>query len=270
MKDWGRRFCLGLLLLGSLGLARVSAAGSFYELKRSDVAFHAGAAFPLGKFGQAPFSRIDRNNHTLDCDGAKIGVTYGVAFDFYVFNEYCGLFITFQGHSNKTAAPAEAFGPDPATQMGKRAWTTDETDKWTEFMAMAGGTFRFPLVDWLVGTGRVGIGYAHMLSPFYRAASDDMHVRYTYDFSSGSKPAFGYAVGLGLKFLVSRGFHIDLKADYMGSTPFNFANTDAMVYIESKSKPEDGKAEVKGTQTAYSFKETFSVVDLSLGFTIAF
>ncbi|MDE6307799.1 MAG: hypothetical protein K2L79_03190 [Bacteroidales bacterium] len=270
MKNKGCRWLLGLLMLGLPGLESVSAAGSFYELKRSDVAFHAGAAFPVGKFGQAPFGRIDYSNHTLDCNGAKIGVTYGVAFDFYVFNEYCGLFITFQGHSNKTAAPAEAFGPDPATQMGKRAWTTDETDKWTEIMAMAGGTFRFPLVDWLVGTGRVGIGYAHMLSPFYRSASDDLHVRYTYDFSSGSKPAFGYAVGLGLKFLVSRGFHIDLKADYMGSTPFNFANTEAMVYVESKSKPEDGKAEVKGTQTAYSFKETFSVVDLSLGFTIAF
>ncbi|MDE5559615.1 MAG: hypothetical protein K2I84_03070 [Bacteroidales bacterium] len=272
MKNKGCRWLLGLLMLGLPGLESVSAAGSFYELKRSDVAFHAGAAFPLGKFGQAPFGRIDYNNRTLDCNGAKIGVTYGVAFDFYVFNEYCGLFITFQGHSNKTAAPAEAFGPDPATTLGKQVWTTDETDKWTEFMAMAGGTFRFPLVDWLVGTGRVGIGYAHMLSPFYRSTSDDpyRHLHYTYDFSSGSKPAFGYAVGLGLKFLVTRGFHIDLKADYMGSTPFNFANTEAMVYVESKSKPEDGKAEVKGTQTAYSFKETFSVVDLSLGFTIAF
>ena len=270
MKNKGIRLGLGLLLLGLMGLENVSAAGSFYELKRSDVAFHAGAAFPVGKFGQTPFSRIDRDNRTLDYNGAKIGVTYGVAFDFYVFNEYCGLFITFQGHSNNTAAPAEAFGPDPATQMGKRAWTTAETDKWTEFMAMAGGTFRFPLVDWLVGTGRVGIGYAHMLSPFYSSAADDTHVRYTCDFSSGSRPAFGYAVGLGLKFLVSRGFHIDIKADYMGSTPFNFSNIGSSIYVESLQKPEEGKVEVKNTQTAYSFKETFSVVDLSLGFTIAF
>ncbi|MDE5736606.1 MAG: hypothetical protein K2H65_06005, partial [Bacteroidales bacterium] len=76
MKNKGRRWALGLLMLGLLGLENVSAAGSFYELKRSDVAFHAGAAFPVGKFGRAPFSSIDYGNRTLDCDGAKIGVTY--------------------------------------------------------------------------------------------------------------------------------------------------------------------------------------------------
>lgn len=270
MKNKVSRFCLGLLALALAGMEYGLAAGSFYELKRSDVAFQVGASFPLGQFGRTPFGRVDRNAHTLDYNGAGIGVTYGLAFDFYVFNEYCGLYITFQGHSNKSTAPAEAFGPDPAMALGKRTWETAETGKWTEFMAMAGGTFRFPLVDWLVGTGRVGIGYAHMLSPFYRAASADRHVRYTYDFSSNSKPAFGYTVGLGLKFLVTRGFHIDIKADYMGSTNFNFANTNSVIYMESLTKPEDGKTEVKNTQTAYSFKECFQVVDLSLGFTIAF
>lgn len=270
MKNNWRRFCLSLLMLGLAGLECGFAAGSFYELKRSDVAFQVGASFPLGKFGKAPFGRVDRVGRTLDYNGAGIGVAYGLAFDFYVFNEYCGLYITFQGHSNKAMTPAAAFGPDPATALGKRAWETVETDRWTELMAMAGGTFRFPLVDWLVATGRVGIGYAHMLSPFYRAASEDRNVRYTYDFSSGSKPAFGYALGVGLKFLVTRGFHIDIKADYMGSTRFNFANTGSVVYRESLTKPEDGKTEMKDTQAAYSFKECFQIVDLSLGFTIAF
>ncbi|MDE5704070.1 MAG: hypothetical protein K2H70_04520, partial [Bacteroidales bacterium] len=181
------------------------------------------------------------------------------------------LYLTFQGHSSKVGDPAQSFGPSPLdTDPGKRAWQTDKTDRWTEFMAMAGGTFRFPILDWLVGTGRIGIGYAHMLSPFYRAESLDRRVRYTYDFSSGSKPAFGYAVGVGLKFLLSRGFHIDIKADYMGSTNFNFARTGSVVYQESLSKPEDGKVEVPGTRAAYSFKECFQAVDLSLGLTIAF
>lgn len=269
MRNKGIRVVLGWLVLILAGLEYGSAAGSFYELKRSDVAFQVGAAFPLGAFGRTPFGRIDRAARTLDYNGAAIGVSYGIAFDFFVFNEYCGLYITFQGHSNKAMAPERVFGPDPSTAMGKRQWETSKTDKWTEFMAMAGGSFRFPIVDWLVGTGRVGIGYAHMLSPFYRAASEDRHVRYTYDFSSNSKPAFGYTVGLGLKFLVSRGFHIDLKADYMGTTNFHFSRTNSVIYMAGLAEP-DQQVEVSGTRTVYSFKESFQVVDLSLGFTIAF
>lgn len=272
MKYIGRIGVSVLLLFGWAGMTRVSAAGSFYELKRSDVAFQVGAAFPIGAFGKAPFGRIDHGGRTLDYHGAGIGVSYGLAFDFFVFNEYCGLYITFQGHSNKAAKPSEAFGPAPDMPggLGRRAWETAETGKWTEFMAMAGGTFRFPIVDWLVGTGRIGIGYAHMLSPFYRAESLDRRIRYTYDFSSGSKPAFGYTVGLGLKFLVSRGFHVDIKADYMGSTRFNFRNTSATVYSENTADASGGKTEVKGAQTTYAFTECFQMVDLSLGFTIAF
>ncbi len=267
VKLWGVRGLWGLTFAAVLGFAPTWAAGSFRELKRSDVAFYAGAAFPIGAFARPTFSAVNAGSHTLDYHGADIGLTYGLAFDFYVFNEYAGLYVTFQGHTNSVKLPVEPFfGGQGVRGVPQSGWKTANTqDKWSEFMAMAGGTFRFPLTDWLVGTGRFAIGYAHMLSPFYRSVMENPKtgVIYIHDLSSGSKPAFGYTAGLGLKFLASRGFHIDLRADYMGSTPFNYANVESRVYVDASNAADLYTG-------AYSFKETFQMVDLSLGFTIAF
>lgn len=263
-QRWGRWALMALILLG---FAPTQASGSFRDLKRSDVAFYAGAGFPIGAFARPTFGAINATNHTLDYHGANIGLTYGLAFDFYVFNEYAGLYVTFQGHANSVREPAASFlGAQGVRVVPQSGWKTAPTqDKWSEFMAMAGGTFRFPLTDWLVGTGRLAIGYAHMLSPFYRSIMENPKTGliYIHDFSSGSKPAFGYTAGLGLKFLASRGFHIDLRADYMGSTPFNYTNVESRVYVDAPKTPDLHT-------TSYSFKETFQMVDLSLGFTIAF
>lgn len=260
---------IGMMLLFLLCMGKVQAVGSFYDLKRSDIAFQVGASVPLGSFGGSLFNTIDIKGKNLKYNGAGVGVSYGLALDFYVINEYLGIYIAFHGHSNQVKSSDNIFtGVEPTSGLAQKEWKTEETDKWSEFMALAGITFRYPLLDWLVFTSRVGLGYAHLLSPFYSAQVIERNLTYSHDFSSNSKPAFGFAAGVGLKFLVSRGFHVDIRADYMGATNFSFDNTKSAIYLSNNK--EDKPKEVFGEPTAYSFKEAFHVLDFSLGFTIAF
>ena len=237
------------------------AAQSIYDLKRAELEVHVGPAIPLGSFGQKAFQGNEDlgSSGNLTYHGAKVGVDYGLAFNFYA-SPHWGVVLFFNGHSY--GLKTDAFS---AYQGNTYAWQTEETDKWTEFMAMAGPTYRCMIVDRLLFSARAFIGYAHLMSPFYRSRAEVGSSTYAYSLDSESESQFGYGAGVALKFLIGRGFHLDLRCEYMAAVPFYFRNVGSQVSMSGQnvqtSTPHDEK---------YTFHERFQSLNVSLGFTVAF
>lgn len=246
--------------------------GSFYELKRTEMNFQVGAACPIGPFARERFNMVDYNNASLNFDGAKMGIAYALSLNFHIINEYAGVFINFQGHSNAATNGDKVFvGSAENTSLYRKDWQLETVDKWTEFMALAGFTFRYPLVDWLILNARLGIGYAHLITPFYSASVVERNTKFEYNLYSSSEPAMGYTMGLGLKFLLNRSFSIDLRADYMGSTNFVSKDVKSVFYsMDARVENPSDKIELPSAINSFSHKEVFMAVDFSLGFSIYF
>lgn len=235
---------------------------SIHSLKRAELEIHVGPAIPLGSFGRTAFQgNEDISTATaLDYHGAKVGVNYGLAFGYYASPNW-GVVLLFNGHSYGVKTGADGF----AAYQPDYPWTTTETDKWTEFMAMAGLTYRCMIVDRLVFSARAYLGYAHLMSPFYRSEAKVGTNLYEYTLHSDSDPQFGYGVGVALKYLIGRGFHLDLRCEYMSAVPFYFRNVGSQATISGQnvqsSVPHDKR---------YTFHEHFQSLNVSLGFTVAF
>lgn len=231
------------------------------DMKRAELEFHVGAAFPLGSFGKPVFSSSEGvgTDRTLAYNGAKTGVNYGLAFNFYASPNW-GVLLLFNGHSNKVQD-----GVFSSFQQDKFDWKTLQTDKWTEFMAMAGVTYRAQLIGGLVFTARAYLGYAHLISPFYSSEAWVGNSIYSFKLDSDSDPNFGYGCGVGFKYMFTRSFHIDLRCDYMGAVPFRFEN------VKSQATMRTGNLQdVVVSDCSYSFRENFQSLNLSLGFTVGF
>ncbi|MEG1498643.1 MAG: outer membrane beta-barrel protein [Bacteroidales bacterium] len=247
----------------------VYAGGSFTNLKRAELEIHVGTAIPLGPFSQKGFSSYfydaKKAEGTLLYNGAKVGVNYGLSLAFYI-SDYWGVMLLFNGHSNGLNTN-DFSGTDPNSRLGRLNWTTIEVDKWSEFTALAGVTFRYPIIDRLLITSKLGIGYAHLLAPFYKSQAQDKNITYVHEFSPNSEPNFGFGFGVGLKWLVSRSFHLDLRCEYMGALPFKFENAKSAIYLES---PLTEDKVPYGEPSKYAFTENFHSINVSLGFSIAF
>lgn len=251
---------MAALLLPSL--FHPASGASSYGLKRAELEFHVGPAIPLGSFAKPAFSFYDENGQErlLDYHGARLGVNYGLSFGYYISPDW-GILLLFNGHANKVKTdPFSIYRP------GQFDWQTETTDKWTEFMAMAGATYRIRIVDRLVFSLRAYIGYAHLISPFYSSTAMVSNSKYSFKLNSDSDPNFGYGAGAALKFLVTRGFHLDLRCEYMGVVPFKFENVGSEVRMENTGS---------GQQTvlmspSFSFKENFQMLNVSFGFTASF
>ncbi|MDE7102537.1 MAG: outer membrane beta-barrel protein, partial [Bacteroidales bacterium] len=215
------RFFLPLVLLfGMSGLfgSGLRAQGA-YGLKRAEFDVHVGPSIPIGSFGEAAFSGYSQSDDkNLPYHGAKVGVDYGLSFGYYISPNW-GVMLLFNGHSNKMKVD-EPFSQYQPTW----GWQTEKVDKWTEFMAMAGATYRASLTDWLVFSLRAHIGYAHLISPFYRAVAQQHNQEYIFKINSAAGHGFGYGAGAALKFIVAPGFHLDVRCDYLGTAPFRFKN----------------------------------------------
>ncbi|MDE7071830.1 MAG: outer membrane beta-barrel protein, partial [Bacteroidales bacterium] len=232
------------------------------NLKRAEFELHVGPGFPLGKFGQKAFPEYRQNpdgTAVLGYHGANIGVNYGLAFQFYASPNW-GVLLLFNGHSNTVNADAfSSFNTDAK-------WKTTSKGKWTEFMAMAGITYRCLLAERFVFSARAYLGYAHLIAPYYSSeAQISSFVTYTYQLRSSSDANFGYGAGVAFKYLLARGFHLDLRCDYMGAVPFYFrrVNSFSQTRVVGVDTPEP-------TPYKNTFHENFQMINLSLGFTFAF
>lgn len=261
MKKHGIMATLSMLALVCL-TALPAFSQSIYNLKRAELEIHVGPAIPLGSFGQTAFQGNDNiaTATTLNYHGAKVGVNYGLAFGYYASPNW-GVVLLFNGHSYGVKTGDEGF----SAYQPNYPWKTTETDKWTEFMAMAGLTYRCMIVDRLLFSARAYLGYAHLMSPFYRSEAQMGSNLFEYTLHSDSEPQFGYGAGVALKYLVGRGFHLDLRCEYMAAVPFYFRNVGSQVSMSGQnvqtSTPHDEK---------YTFHERFQSLNVSLGFTVAF
>lgn len=233
-----------------------------YGLKRAEFDVHVGPSFPIGAFGKKAFSGYsqDANDGKLPYHGARIGVDYGLSFGYYISPNW-GVMLLFNGHANKMRVD-EPF----SDYQHEWDWKVEKVDKWTEFMAMAGATYRASLTDWLVFSLRAHIGYAHLISPFYRAVTRQHGLDYTFKINSAAGHNFGYGAGAALKFILAPGFHLDVRCDYLGTAPFRFKNVavNASYYNEATHQPNERYSEKK------VIKESFQVINLNFGFTAAF
>ena len=248
---------LPAMLAGGLLFAQARAAGT-YGLKRAELEFHVGPSIPLGSFSRPSFSGLSEDG-VLEYHGARVGVNYGLSFGYYLSPDW-GILLLFNGHSNK-------MRPEPFSSYNSQwPWEVETADKWTEFMAMAGASYRVQPVDRLVLAFRAYIGYAHLISPFYRSAAVVSNGRYTFKLNSDSDASFGFGAGVALKFLVSRGFHLDLRCEYMGVAPFRFDNVGGEVSMENAAFG----SETVLHSSLFSFRENFQMLNVGIGFTASF
>ncbi|MCH5243609.1 MAG: hypothetical protein J1F29_01780 [Lentimicrobiaceae bacterium] len=227
-------------------------------LKRAEFEFHIGPAFPVGSFAKKAFSAYSGTapNFRLDYNGAQIGLNYGLAFQYYATPHF-GMLVMFNGHSNKISAN------NFSTYNPSFAWKTNSQGKWSEFMAMAGITCRITLPK-LHLAFRAYLGYAHLVAPYYGSQAKHQNYTYTYQLKSASDANFGYGAGMALKFLVTRGFHLDLRCDYMSAVPFYFRRVKSTVITEIPN------VTIPDQVFRNTFREHFQMVNLSFGFTVAF
>ncbi len=253
-----RNILLALLLATVLLPEAFAGVGS---LKRAEFEFHIGPAFPfpLGSFGQKAFSGFsgEKPSYRLQYHGAKIGLNYGLAFQYYATPHF-GVLVMFNGHSNKISANNfSTFNP-------AWNWKTNSQGKWSEFMAMAGITFRVSLLPKMTLAFRAYLGYAHLVAPYYGSEVKIQNTTYHYQLKSASDANFGYGAGAALKFLVARGFHLDIRCDYMGAVPFYFRRVKSTLITEIPN------VNIPDQVFRNTFHENFSMINLSFGFTVAF
>lgn len=236
----------------------------YKSLKRTDIEFHVGAAFPIGAFGSKAFS----TDNGVGYNGAKIGVSYGLALDFYVINEYLGIMLLFNGHNYGVQDENifRAGGDGNLANIYNSDWAKVENDNWIQFSAIGGLAFRYPLTYWFLVTARAGIGYAHILSPFYQSETNFNNKHYTAYYHSVSESSFGYIAGLGLQFAISRSFKLNIKGDYFGAVPFKFDNVKTETIYNNTTTGE----QVAVNESISSYKQKFNTINLTFGFTVAF
>lgn len=236
-----------------------------YDLRKMEISFHGGLANPVGKFSTAGFSSFDRSSGKLSYNGAKSGFDYGLALSFFP-SDYFGAIILFNGASYKFNS--NTFS---GTINDTKQWETVYSDKWSAFMANAGATFRYPLLDKLQITSRATIGYAHLMSPYYKAQANERRVVWTKEIHSKSAPAFGMGFGIGFKWLLSPGFHLNLMGDYFTATPFKLKNIESVLSTQTTNSLGSSEPTIVEVEKAsYNTIQKFSSLNLSLGISFAF
>jgi hypothetical protein len=233
--------------------------------KNHHIEFYGGVGFPVGSFGKPLFGYCfyeEDKQATLDFHGAKLGASYGFVADFYVISDYFGVLININGssHSLQEAKmyPGEHYAP---------VWKTTVSGNWNSIQALLGITARYPVVDWLLFTGRAAVGYSHLVVPFFSAEADAKGVSYYNSLTTPSKGGFGYLAGIGLQFCITSSFGIHLRGDYSGSSVIMFnggKSAESAVFRKQSNEllPE-------GT-TAFEFQEAFQAVSVNIGLSLAF
>ncbi|MEG1572466.1 MAG: hypothetical protein RR328_02855 [Bacteroidales bacterium] len=255
-------FCILTICIEFVNAANTNNA---YNLRKMEIAFQGGVANPVGNFAKEGFSSFNEQTGELSYNGAQAGFTYGLSLSFYP-SDYFGAVILFNGVSYKFKG--KTFSG--INTNDHRIWNTTFTDKWTSFAAQVGATFRYPLLDWLQITSRATIGYAHLMSPYYKSEAQDKRILWTREVHSKSAPAFGMAFGIGFKWLISPGFHLNLTGDYFTATPFKFKNVESTLNTKSTSLTGDAGPNIEVSRVKYHTTQNFSSLNISLGISFAF
>jgi prepilin signal peptidase PulO-like enzyme (type II secretory pathway) len=250
------------LMLGAF-LQAVSAQGMD---KNHHIEFYGGVAFPVGKFGKPLFNSFSAENGqqaTLNFNGAKLGTSYGLVADFYVINEYLGILINVNAATNSIGDAASY--PVAKNYVQNIKWKTTTLGNWHSIQALLGVTARYPIVDWLLVTGRAAIGYSHLVVPYFSAEGTTSLNRYIYtnSISTPSKGGFGYLAGVGLQFCVTSAIGFHLRGDYSGSSAIAFrGNKVAISEVYLNNNLENS--------TTFEFHESFQAINVNIGLSLAF
>jgi hypothetical protein len=240
--------------------------------KGHHIEFYGGASFPIGDFGKPIFGSYYHENEkqaTLNFHGAKIGASYGLVADFYVINDYLGILINV----NASTHSLQALQPEEDTYPGryflprneKTKWTMSASGSWNSIQALLGITARYPIVDWMLFTGRAAIGYSHFVVPFFSAYATNTTKGYVSNtLTTPSKGGFGYLAGIGLQFCITSSVGIHLRSDYCGSSLIPFKGDKATV-----SETYDKNQELKEKIT-FEFRESLQTVNVNIGLSLAF
>jgi hypothetical protein len=232
--------------------------------KGHHIEFYVGGSFPVGKFGKPLFNSFSSENGqqaTLNFNGAKIGASYGLVADFYVINDYLGILINVNAATNFIGDAANY----PVANVQNVNWKTKASGNWHLIQALLGVTARYPIVDWLLVTGRAAIGYSHLVVPYFSAEGTTSINRNKYEnsISTPSKGGFGYLAGVGLQFCVTSAIGFHLRGDYSGSSAIAFRDNKAAISdIYLNNNPE--------SSTPFEFHESFQAININLGLSLAF
>ncbi|MDR2557182.1 MAG: hypothetical protein LBC49_05680 [Bacteroidales bacterium] len=264
------RFFITVAAFAAFGILGTFSAQSQGMDKGHHIEFYAGAGFPVGGFGKPLFSSSYYENGkqaTLNFHGAKIGASYGLVADFYVINDYLGVLINVNANTHSLQAAATYPGEYFFRPL-KPVWTTTVSGSWHSIQALLGITARYPVVDWLLFTGRAAIGYSHFVVPFFSADVTTQN-RYVYSqtLTTPSKGGFGYLAGVGLEFCITPSFGIHLRSDYVGSSAIAFKGNKAaqsVLFRNNEPLSEPNAA------TTFEFNEMLQVVNVNIGLSIAF
>ncbi|MDR1973856.1 MAG: hypothetical protein LBQ31_04185 [Bacteroidales bacterium] len=234
--------------------------------KGHHIEFYGGASIPVGSFGKSLFGQSyyeDGKQSTLDFHGAKTGASYGLVADFYVINDYIGILINVNASTYSLKSAATYPANDILTNA---TWNTTASGKWHSIQVLLGATFRYPIVDWLLVTGRAAIGYNHLVVPFFASEATTQQSRYTYKhtLTTPSKGGFGYLAGVGLQFSATSSIGFHLRCDYTGSSAIAFRGNK-----QAESVITDDLGQVRSTDY-FEFHESFQAINLNFGLSLAF
>lgn len=230
-------------------------------LRRADISFTGGFSQPLGGFANSGFSNINLSDNTFNFDGATMGTNYGVNLNFYFINDYVGLSLLF--NFNTYGRNLDLFDNKALPAMDLE-WTPTYVDNWSQFSALVGLSFRYPLTRRFLLTSRLAVGYGNLLSPYYKAESKARYGTYTNILFSNHASAFAFDGGVGLKFILfSGGVHFNLNMDYMGATNFNFK-------LDSQTAFKAGEESTVLTNSSYKVKQKFGALNYNAGISFCF
>jgi hypothetical protein len=238
--------------------------------KNHHIEFYGGVGLPVGGFSKPLFgsSYLQQGQQaTLNFHGAKIGASYGFVADFYVINDYFGLLINVNANTFKLQDAAiypgkYFFSPSELLDL---TWKTTASGSWHSIQALFGVTARYPLVDWLLLTGRAAIGYSHFVAPFFSSDATTTPNVYAYNhtLTTPSKGGFGYLAGIGFQFCITPAIGIHLRSDYCGSSAISFKGDKASVselYFRGDLDEE----------TTFEFRESLQTINVNIGLSLAF
>ena len=175
--------------------------------KKMFVGVSVGAGIPLANYGKS--DTLNSSDTTHLTGWAKTGFHFNVKAGYY-FTNNVGAMIQIGGNMNSynSDALAKAEGlTAPATVKA----TSNYIGSY-----LVGPCFKFPVSDKLTVEARALGG---LMTAKLATVTEDIPSFIKNEISYTATKAFGYNVGLGLKYNVSDNIGITLGADYLGGTP---------------------------------------------------
>jgi len=205
-----------------------------YSQQKSSLTVSAGAAFPVGSFG-------DKEIKSSSSGFAKTGPALNISF-LHLLNKNWGLSVTAYGQRNAydTKALADAFAshkfynqfvigtsfPFPVPNPGYYQYPNWKfnSDEWWIASVMAGGYAEFPssFSPDILFTAKLQAGALYAQSPETKGTSETDTVIVTFYQTSSHGTGFAYSLGAGVKYNLNKKLFLTANLDFVGTNEFLF------------------------------------------------